>query len=118
MQANQQSSKPVREQSVEYRMPPAKIRFDGQLLNLLVIVVSLAAAYFMTIQALKVELAAKAESAVVEALDKKLVGFEVILREGTVSKKEFYEFGRGIESRLDRIEQYLVTHTGEYSGKK
>ncbi len=100
------------------RFPAAKVRFDGQIINLLVIVVSLAAAYFMTIQSLKVELAAKAENAVVEALDKKLIGFEVILREGTISRKEFYEFSRGIETRLDRIEQHLVTHTGENSGKK
>ncbi|PWB69069.1 hypothetical protein C3F09_10715 [candidate division GN15 bacterium] len=98
--------------------PSAKIRFDSQVINLLVIVVSLAAAYFMTIQSLKVELAAKAENAVVEALDKRLVGFEVILKEGTVSKSEFYDLSRGIESRLDRIEQHLVTHMGDNSGKK
>ena len=118
MQTDNQFTKTGRAQSGAVRLPSAKFRFDGQLLNLLVIVVSLAAAYFMTIQSLKVELAAKAENAVVEALDKKLVGFEVILKEGTVSKKEFYEFSRGIEARLDRIEQYLVTHTGEYSGRK
>lgn len=118
MQTDNQFTKTARQQSGAAKWPSSKIRFDGQLLNLLVIVVSLAAAYFMTIQSLKVELAAKAESAVVEALDKKLVGFEVILREGTVSKKEFYEFSRGIESRLDRIERYLVTHTGDNSGKK
>ena len=118
MQSDQQSTRAARQRGGTFSLPSAKVRFDGQLINLLVIVVSLAAAYFMTIQSLKIELAAKAENAVVEALDKKLVGFEVILREGTVSRKEFYEFSRGIEARLDRIEQRLVTHTGENSGKK
>jgi hypothetical protein len=118
VQSNQQSTKAVRERGGLLRFPSAKVRFDGQVINLLVIVVSLAAAYFMTIQSLKIELAAKAENAVVEALDKKLVGFEVILKEGTVSKREFYEFSRGIETRLDRIEQHLITHMGENSGKK
>jgi len=118
MQSNQPSTKAARERGRLLGFPSAKVRLDGQVINLLVIVVSLAAAYFMTIQSLKIELAAKAENAVVEALDKKLVGFEVILKEGTVSKKEFYEFSRGIETRLDRIEQHLITHMGENSGKK
>jgi len=118
MQSNQQSAKVARERGGLLGFPSGKVWFDGQIINLLVIVVSLAAAYFMTIQSLKIDLAAKAENAVVEALDKKLFGFEVILKEGTVSKKEFYEFSRGIETRLDRIEQHLIAHMGEKSGKK
>ena len=48
-------------------------RLGGQLLNLLLVALGIAAAYFMTIQSLKLELAAKAEHAVVETLDKKLI---------------------------------------------
>ncbi|MEW5995264.1 MAG: hypothetical protein AB1744_12855, partial [Candidatus Zixiibacteriota bacterium] len=53
------------------------IRVSSQLINLLTVVIGLAAAYFLTIQSLKIELEAKAESAVVETLDKKLAAFEV-----------------------------------------
>lgn len=118
MFSKQESTRTARESRRQLGIGSTGVRFDSQLVNLLVIVVSLAAAYFMTIQSLRIELAAKAESAVVETLDKKMVGLEVILREGTVSKKEFYDFSRGIESRLDRIEQHLITHMGENSGKK
>jgi hypothetical protein len=94
------------------------ISLDNRAVNLIAIVLSLAAAYFMTIQSLKIELAAKAENSVVETLDKKLTGFEVILREGVVSKKEFYDFSLRLETRLDRIEQHLMTQAGETSGKR
>jgi len=76
-----------------------------QLVHLIALVVGVAAAYFMTIQSLKVELADKAENAVVEALDKKLSGFEVFLKEGVVTRKQFYEFSQQTEARLIRIEQ-------------
>ncbi len=84
------------------------LRFSGQLLNLLMIALSIAAAYFMTIQSIKVELAAKAESASVAALDKKLGVVEILLKEGVVNKEEFYRFSTSIDSRLARIE-YLVS---------
>lgn len=83
-------------------------RISGQLLNLVMIALSIAAAYFMTIQSIKVELAAKAESASVAALDKKLGVVEVLLKEGVVNKEEFYRFSTSIDSRLARIE-YLIS---------
>ena len=86
-------------------------------LNLLTIILGIAAAYFMTIQSLKVELAAKAEAAVVGTLDRKLVGFEVLLKEGVVSKEQFYRFSTDVEARLIRIEDYLVEYSGENLGK-
>ncbi|UCD63034.1 MAG: hypothetical protein JSW34_09775 [Candidatus Zixiibacteriota bacterium] len=82
------------------------------------IIVSLAAAYFLTIQSLKVELAAKAEGAVVETLDKRLTNFEVMLREGVVSREQFYQFSKDVEARLTRIEFYLKEQMGEKSGKR
>ena len=93
------------------------LRLHGWWINLLSIILGIAAAYFMTIQSLKVELAAKAEAAMVAALDKKLAGFEVLLREGTVSKEQFYRFSTDVEARLIRIEDYLVEYSGENLGK-
>jgi len=94
-----------------------EIRLSGQLLNILTIVLGIAAAYFLTIQSIKIELEAKAESAVVEALDKKLVGFEVILKEKVVSREQFFRFSKEIEARLTRIEYYLKEQAGEHIGK-
>jgi hypothetical protein len=84
------------------------LRFSSHLLNLLMIALSIAAAYFMTIQSIKVELAAKAESASVAALDKKLGIVEILLKEGVLNKEEFYRFSNSVDSRLARIE-YLVS---------
>ena len=89
------------------------IRLSRHVLNLLAMALGLAAGYFMTIQSLKLELAAKAESAVVETLDKKLANLEVRLREGVVSREEFFRFSRDVEARLIRIEQYLINQSGE-----
>jgi hypothetical protein len=44
------------------------LRIGNQLLNILLLMLGLAGGYFMTVQSLKLELAAKAESAVVETL--------------------------------------------------
>ena len=86
-------------------------------LNLMTIILGIAAAYFMTIQSLKVELAAKAEAVVVGALDKKLAALEILLTEGTVDKEQFYRFSSDIEARLIRIESYLVEDSGDHLGK-
>ena len=96
---------------------PTSIRVGGTLLNLIAIVLGIAATYFMTIQSLKIELAAKAESAVVTALDKKLTSFEVFLKEGVVGREQFYQFSRDLESRLTRIEGYLKEKSGDKIGK-
>ena len=94
------------------------LHLGGQSLNLLVLALGLAAAYFMTIQSLKIELAAKAESVVVTTLDKKLSGFEVFLKEGVVSKEQFYRFSQDVENRLTRIEHYLTSQAGGSVGKR
>jgi hypothetical protein len=97
---------------------PSMFRLRGPWLTLISIVFGIIAAYFMTIQSLKVELAAKAEAAMVGALDKKLAGIEVLLKEGVVGKEQFYQFSTDIEARLIRIEDYLVAYSGENLGKE
>lgn len=82
-------------------------------INLVTIIFGVVAAYFMTIQSLKIELAEKAEQKVVGVIDKKLGNLEVILREGVVNKEEFFEFSKNIETRLARIEFYLINNSGE-----
>jgi len=95
--------------TVETDMPRQNgLSITNPLLNLLVVIMGLAAAYFVTIQSIKVELAAKAEAAVVATLDRKLASFEVLLAEGVVSKEEFHRFSKDIEARLIRIENYLT----------
>lgn len=89
------------------------IRLSGPLLRFVTVVLGIAAGYFLTIQSLKIELAAKAEAAVVETLDKKLAGFEVILKQGVVDKETFYRFSKKIEARLIRIEYHLINKSGE-----
>jgi len=89
------------------------ITLSGQILNLLTVALGIAAAYFLTIQSLKIELAAKAENRVVEVMDKKLTSFEVLVREGLVSKEDFYSFSRDVESRLTRIELMLTDQSGD-----
>ncbi|HWR81788.1 MAG TPA: hypothetical protein VN285_00645 [Candidatus Deferrimicrobium sp.] len=93
------------------------LRLTAPLMNLLTIVTGIAAGYFLTIQSLRLELGAKAESAVVEALDKKLASFEVFLKEGVVSKEQFFEFSKDVEARLTRIEFYLKEQPRDHIGK-
>ena len=74
----------------------------------MVALLGMTAAYFTTIGSIKVQLAEKASSVLVEAIDKKLARLEVVIREGRVTKDEFFEFRGDIDSRLSRIEFYLI----------
>jgi len=76
----------------------------------------MSAAYFTTIGSIRISLAEKAETALVETIDKKLTRLEVIIKEGMISKDQFFEFGNDIESRLTRIELHLTNKTGDKSG--
>ena len=93
------------------------LKISSGMLRIMGVIFSLAAAYFLTIQSLRVDMAAKAESVNVETLDKKLANIEVMLREGVVSKEQFYEFSKDVEGRLSRIEFYLKQGLGERLGK-
>ena len=86
------------------------------MLNLLTIVAGMLAAYFLTVQSLRLDLAAKAEEGVVAVLDKKLTTIEVMLREGVVNREDFYRFSKDIEARLTRIELYLTEKPGDQRG--
>ncbi|MFH2036712.1 MAG: hypothetical protein ABIJ45_09945 [Candidatus Zixiibacteriota bacterium] len=77
-------------------------------LNFIVVLFGMIAAYYTTIGSIKVQMAEKAESALVKAIDKKLGELEVIIVENRVSKDQFFQFQRSIESRLNRIEFYLI----------
>ncbi|UCD18349.1 MAG: hypothetical protein JSV44_05410 [Candidatus Zixiibacteriota bacterium] len=85
-------------------------------LNFILVLLGMSAAYFTTIGSLKVQLAEKAESVLVEAIDKRLARMEVVIREGLIGKDNFYEFKSAIELRLSRIESYLRDYKGEESG--
>jgi len=73
----------------------------------------MSAAYFTTIGSIRVSLAEKAEAVLVETIDKKLTRLEVIIREGMISKDQFFEFRNDIESRLVRIEYHLTNKAGD-----
>jgi hypothetical protein len=83
------------------------VSFNKPLINFMMGLLGLAAAYFTTINNIEVQLAEKAESALVSAIDKRLDRLEIVIKEGRVSKDEFFEFKNNIESRLTRIEFYL-----------
>lgn len=91
---------------------------SAPLINLITILMGVMAAYFLTIQSLKIEMGAKAEGTVVGRLDKKLANIEVILKESVVSKDQFYVFSRDVETRLTRIEAYLADKSGDEIGKR
>jgi len=84
------------------------IHLNRPLVNFIMALLGMSAAYFTTVASIKVQLAEKAESALVAAIDKRLDRLEVTLKEGRVSKDEFFEFRNDIESRLARIEFYLT----------
>lgn len=98
------------------------LKISGALLRIVAAVFGIAAAYFLTIQSLRIDLAAKAESSSVEKLDKKLNNIEVILKESMLSKEQFYSFSKEMESRLSRIEYHLGeikgAEIGQSSAKK
>jgi hypothetical protein len=84
--------------------------FGRSLVNFILILLGMSAAYYTTIGSIKIQLAEKAESVLVGALDKRLARLEVVITEGRVGKDDFYKFKNNIESRLSRIEYYLVEH--------
>jgi len=90
----------------------------GPVINIVTIIMGVVTAYFVTIQSLKIDLAAKAERAVVETLDKRLTAFEVSLTEGAVTRDQFCEFARDTEARLARIELYLAQQSEDERGNK
>lgn len=94
-----------------------KLEFGNLLLKYASAILGIAAAYFLTIQSLRLDLAVKADDATVDLLDKKLTNIEVIIKEGMLSRDQFYTFSSEVESRLARIEFLLEQKTGEKLGE-
>lgn len=94
------------------------LRLTGQFLNFMMIALTIAAGYFMTIQSLKLELSGKAEKQAVETLDKKLSNLEVLLKEGAITRDEFFRLSKEVDSRLERIEYRLSEPTGDRHDRK
>ncbi len=83
-------------------------RLNKTVINFVVVLFGMAAAYFTTIGSIKIQLAEKAESALVKTIDMKLAELETVIVENRISKDQFFQFQTSIESRLSRIEFYLA----------
>lgn len=86
---------------------------NRHLVNFIVMLFGLSAAYFTTIGSIKAELAAKAETVLVNTIDQRLSQMEVLIREGLIDKDDFFKFQNSVESRLARIESYLIEYKGD-----
>lgn len=65
-------------------------------------------AYYTTIAGIKLDLSQKAESVVVNQLDKRLSNIELMLNQNFLTKEEFYQFSQDLQNRLNRMEYQLV----------
>jgi hypothetical protein len=65
------------------------------------------AAYYGTISGIKLDLSKKAETEMVNQLDKKLTKIEMILNDNFMTKKEFQELKEDLDKRLTKIEYRL-----------
>ena len=86
---------------------------NRHLVNSIVMLLGLSAAYFTTIGSIKAELAAKAETVLVNAIDQRLGQMEILIREGLIGKDDFFKFQTNVESRLARIESHLIENKGD-----
>lgn len=64
-------------------------------------------AYYTTIGGIKLDLSHKAESAVVNQLDKRLSNIELLLNQNFLTKEEFHRFSSDMQNRLTRMEYQL-----------
>ncbi len=92
------------------------IMLNTPMIKFIMIILGVATSYFLSIQSIKVELAAKAEMKTVDQLDKKLTNIEVMLNNAVLSKEQFYEFSQKVDHRLSRIEFLLEHKKGEDVG--
>lgn len=84
------------------------LKLSSDLFHLLTAVVGLAAGYFLTVQSLKLELAAKAQRDDVARQERKLDRLEILMAETHVTKEQFFIFSQQVETRLARIDQHLT----------
>ncbi len=64
-------------------------------------------AYYTTIAGIKLDLSKKAETQMVNQLDKRLSNIEVLLKRNFLTKDEFHRFSEDLQKRLTRIEYHL-----------
>jgi hypothetical protein len=85
----------------------SKVHLLQFLLAFFLTALGIVTAYYTTIAGIRIDLAKKAESNIVNQLDKKISQVEIILDENFMSKKDFYEFKEEMDKRLTRIEYRL-----------
>jgi hypothetical protein len=64
-------------------------------------------AYYTTIAGIKLDLSKKAESEMVNQLDKRLSNIEILLNQNFLTKEEFHHFSEDLQNRLTKIEYQL-----------
>jgi hypothetical protein len=64
-------------------------------------------AYYTTIAGIKLDLSKKAESEMVNQLDKRLSNIEILLSKNFLTKDEFHDFSEDLQKRLTRMEYEL-----------
>lgn len=64
-------------------------------------------AYYTTIAGIKLDLSKKAESEMVNQLDKRLSNIEILLNKNFLTKDEFHRFSEDLQKRLTKIEYQL-----------
>lgn len=69
-------------------------------------------AYYTTVAGIKLDLSQKAESTVVNQLDKRLSNIELLLNQNFLTKEEFHLFSQDLQNRLSRIE-FQISETGK-----
>jgi hypothetical protein len=64
-------------------------------------------AYYTTIAGIKLDLSKKAESEMVNQLDKRLSNIEILLNKNFLTKDEFHQFSEDLQKRLTKMEYQL-----------
>jgi hypothetical protein len=85
----------------------SKVQLLQFLVAFFVTALGIIAAYYTTIAGIKLDLSQKAESGVVNQLDKRLSKIEVLLSENFLTKEEFHRFSQDLQTRLTGIEYQL-----------
>jgi hypothetical protein len=85
----------------------SKVQLLQFLVAFFVTALGIITAYYTTIAGIKLDLSQKAESVVVNQLDRRLSNIEVLLNQNFLTKEEFYQFSQDLQNRLNRIEYQL-----------
>ncbi len=82
----------------------SKIQLLQFLVAFFVTALGIITAYYTTIAGIRLDLSQKAESVVVNQLDKRLSNIELLLNQNFLTKEEFYLFSQDLQNRLSKIE--------------